>query len=82
MIFTETSQVDTVALGIYLKDNFKLSWTGIHGSPHWARVKLNGHMLHEKEVGARLDVIVMFAFLHDHMRECDGEDYTHGHRAI
>jgi uncharacterized protein len=82
-MITKTSYVDTVALGIYLKENFKLAWQGIHGSPHWARVKLNGHMLHEKECinGARLDVIVLFAFLHDHMRFCDGDDPLHGHRA-
>ncbi len=64
----------------FLKSHFRLDWMGIHGSPHWARVLLNGTYLAEKE-NARLDVITLFAFLHDHEREHDNSDYTHGMRA-
>lgn len=76
------SWINTRELIDYLKEHFRLSWTGIHGSPHWARVLQNGKLLAEAE-GGREDVVTLFAFLHDHdhERECDGEDYTHGPRA-
>ncbi len=75
-----TSTLDKKELIKYLKSYFRLDWLGIHGSPHWARVLLNGTYLAEKE-NARLDVITLFAFLHDHEREHDNADYVHGLRA-
>ncbi len=30
-----------------LRRKFKLKWTGIHGVPHWARVRVNGLWLAE-----------------------------------
>lgn len=77
--FGDYSWLNTVELGIYLKNNFRLPWQGIHGSPHWARVKLNGLQLAKAE-GARIDVVTLFAFLHDHKRFLDG-DPLHGPRA-
>jgi uncharacterized protein len=64
----------------YLRANFKLDWLGIHGSPHWSRVHYNGKLLVEREAdkNPRPDVISLFAFLHDHMRETDGPNSTHG----
>jgi len=32
----------TNALIETLKQQFALDWTGIHGAPHWARVRENG----------------------------------------
>jgi uncharacterized protein len=64
----------------HLRVNFKLDWNGIHGAGHWARVLNNGLML-AKEEKARVDVVTLFAFLHDHKREHDEHDITHGARA-
>jgi uncharacterized protein len=57
-----------------------LDWQGIHGAPHWARVKHNGLHL-AKANGADLKVVELFAFLHDARRENDGRDPAHGERA-
>jgi uncharacterized protein len=64
----------------FLKSHFRLDWTGIHGAPHWSRVLLNGTKIAQAE-GARLDVVTLFAFLHDHERINDDEDWGHGPRA-
>lgn len=64
----------------YLRGHFRLDWTGIHGAPHWSRVLLNGTKIAQAE-GARLDVVTLFAFLHDHERINDGDDWGHGPRA-
>jgi len=47
---------------------------------HWARVRNNGLRL-AKHTGARLDVVELFAFLHDTQRKHDGRDPDHGSRA-
>ena len=74
---------DKTKLINYLKDSFVLDWHGIHGAAHWARVRLNGLRLAELEAyqNPRLDVIELFAFLHDHKRLNDGHDPDHGPRA-
>jgi uncharacterized protein len=59
---------------------FTLDWTGIHGAPHWARVRDNGLRLAAR-TGARTDVVELFAFLHDSQRRHDGRDADHGRRA-
>ena len=64
----------------YAKANFALDWTGIHGIPHWARVKRFGLTV-GKAVGADLQVVEAFAFLHDLFRHNDGYDPEHGLRA-
>lgn len=78
----QAGDINYVALHSYLKTNFKLDIMGLHGQPHWARVFKNGDELYEAEVARghdpRMDVIYLFAFLHDHMRENDDEDYLHG----
>lgn len=63
-----------------LRDRFRLDWQGIHGSPHWMRVRENGLRL-SKQTGADERVIELFAFLHDSCRESDGGDPEHGKRA-
>lgn len=63
-----------------LRQSFRLEWQGLHGSAHWARVRLNGlHLAHRN--GANTRVIEYFAFLHDSCRENDGRDPEHGPRA-
>lgn len=53
---------------------------GLHGVAHWARVLENGRML-SPIVGARSEVVELFAVLHDCRRLDDGIDPDHGRRA-
>ena len=64
----------------FLRNHFALDWRGIHGAPHWSRVRLNGLRLAEA-TGARIRVIEAFALLHDSCRMNDGHDPEHGARA-
>lgn len=64
-----------------VRERFALDWHGIHGAPHWARVRVNGLAI-AAQTGARTDVIELFAFLHDSCRENDGHDPAHGPRAV
>ncbi len=63
-----------------IREQFTLDWQGIHGAPHWARVRMNGLEL-ARTTGANVRVIECFAFLHDARRMNDGSDPEHGHRA-
>jgi len=47
-----------------IKKEFVLDWKGIHGYPHWLRVKENGLFLAET-TGANIEIVELFAFLHD-----------------
>lgn len=76
-----TTVIHVQELMKYLRNNFKLDWKGYHGAPHWSRVNLNGLLLADAE-NARKDVITLFAFLHDHMREHDDHDTEHGALAV
>lgn len=63
-----------------LRERFVLDWAGIHGAPHWARVRANGLRL-ASFTGARTRVVEAFAFVHDACRIDDGMDPEHGPRA-
>lgn len=63
-----------------LREQFRLDWRGIHGAPHWARVRRNGLLIAQVN-GARTDVVECFALLHDSQRLHDGADRRHGARA-
>lgn len=63
-----------------LRAHFALEWRGIHGAPHWARVRENGLRLAE-ETQADTRVVELFAFLHDSCRLNDHRDPAHGLRA-
>jgi uncharacterized protein len=63
-----------------VRREFVLDWGGIHGAPHWARVRENGLRLSET-TGANVKVVEAFAFLHDSQRRHDGDDRDHGRRA-
>lgn len=69
-----------VGLVALLRQTFGLDWHGIHGAPHWARVRLNGLSL-APHTGANPEVVEWFAFLHDIRRLDDGHDEHHGARA-
>jgi len=63
-----------------IRAQFPLQWNGIHGAPHWARVRENGLRL-AALTGAKPRVIELFALLHDARRRTDGHDPEHGLRA-
>lgn len=63
-----------------IRSQFALEWDGIHGAPHWARVRENGLRLAEL-TGAKRSVVELFAFLHDSHRLNDFYDPEHGARA-
>ena len=64
----------------FLRARFALDWRGMHGAPHWARVRHNGLKL-ALGTGANPRVVEAFAFLHDSCRHNDGHDPGHGSRA-
>jgi uncharacterized protein len=61
-------------------DEYSLPWGGDHGVAHWARVLENGVRL-AGETGADVDVVRLFAVLHDSRRVNEGHDPEHGPRA-
>ena len=63
-----------------IKTTFQLNWKGVHGLPHWARVRVNG-LLIAKDNGANERVVELFAFLHDVKRQAEFNDPDHGERA-
>src|SRR5262245_2739298 len=62
------------------KRRFVLDLHGIHGVPHWQRVRENGLRI-ARHFGANRLVVELFAYLHDCCREDDRSDPGHGQRA-
>jgi uncharacterized protein len=62
------------------KERFVLDLHGIHGVPHWQRVRENGLRI-AKHSGANRLIVELFAYLHDCCREDDRSDPGHGERA-
>ena len=75
--FFMISQSDLLKM---ILEQFKVSKTGVHGPSHWARVKHHGMVIGER-VGADLEIVNLFAFLHDSQRENEYSDPDHGLRA-
>lgn len=65
----------------FIRDHFRLDWAGIHGVPHWARVRDNGLRLCNEHPDADPLVVEIFAWVHDIERWIDGDDPAHGPRA-
>ena len=61
-------------------EDYALPLDGIHGVAHWARVLENGRRL-ASETGANIEVVSLFAVLHDSRRINEGSDPDHGLRA-
>jgi uncharacterized protein len=61
-------------------EDYALRWDGHHGIAHWARVLENGLRL-AGETGANVEVVRLFAILHDSRRVNEGSDPDHGPRA-
>ena len=53
----------------------------IHGELHWRTVGANGLWLAGSVDDVDIQVVVLFALLHDTMRQNDGHDPEHGRRA-
>jgi uncharacterized protein len=64
----------------FARTEFRLEWQGIHGAPHWARVRHNGLLL-SAHTGACSKVVEYFSFIHDLGRHNDYHDPDHGNRA-
>ncbi len=60
-------------------EDYTLPWNGFHGVAHWARVLENGLRLAE-ETGAAIEVVQLFAVLHDCRRVNEHDDPEHGPR--
>lgn len=63
-----------------IRRQFRLDWHGIHGAPHWARVRFHGVSL-ARALSVDVRIPVYFAVLHDSQRMDDGSDPEHGSRA-
>lgn len=63
-----------------LRSHFLLDWQGVHGAPHWARVRENGLKL-STHTGANTRVVELFSFIHDSCRQNELKDPDHGSRA-
>ncbi len=61
-------------------EDYALPRGGDHGVAHWARVLENGLRMAE-ETGADVEVVRLFAVLHDSRRLNEGTDPDHGPRA-
>lgn len=61
-------------------DDYALPWDGDQGVAHWARVLENGLRFAE-ETGADVEVVRLFALLHDSRRVNEFHDPEHGPRA-
>jgi uncharacterized protein len=59
---------------------YALPWDGDHGIAHWARVMENGLGL-AGETGANVEIVRLFAVLHDSRRVSEVTDPDHGPRA-
>jgi uncharacterized protein len=59
---------------------YALPLEGVHGVAHWARVLENGRRL-ASETGASIEVVELFAVLHDSRRLNEDTDPEHGPRA-
>jgi uncharacterized protein len=68
-----------VVLHTVLAD-YSLPWNGDHGVGHWARVLENGLHLAQQS-GAAIEVVQLFAVLHDCRRRNEHHDPGHGPRA-
>lgn len=62
-----------------IRDQYVLTWDGLHGISHWARVYENGLLL-AKSMAVNPDLILLFALFHDACRVNDSVDPGHGKR--
>lgn len=71
----------TQALVAAVLADYRLDVDGLHGPAHWARVRINGLALSARTPGADVEVVELFALLHDAARIDEDRDRGHGERA-
>ena len=76
----DTSKVLSQELLDLLVQQFPLGNSQIHGKEHWMRVLYNGRLLAE-QTHANLNVVELFAIIHDCQRDNDNHDLKHGRKA-
>lgn len=59
---------------------FALDLMGPHGLPHWSRVYRNGILIARSDPFVNLEVVTLFAMLHDSQRDNEYDDPEHGIR--
>jgi len=64
-----------------VKDQFKLDLHGDHGTFHWEQVEKIGQHLEKHYPSVDLEIISLFAYLHDSKVENEYHDPYHGKRA-
>lgn len=62
-----------------IREQFRISWHGIHGISHWARVYDIGMKLAD-QTGANKRVVQLFSVFHDSRRHNEDHDPKHGPR--
>jgi uncharacterized protein len=62
-----------------IRDQYLLSWNGLHGVGHWGRVCENGMRI-AGAAGADPEVLLYFALFHDSCRASERRDPGHGRR--
>lgn len=60
---------------------FALDPMGVHGLPHWSRVMRNGLLIAREDKDVDIEVVTLFALIHDSMRDNEFDDPMHGIRA-
>lgn len=66
----------------YIRDDFKLPESSVHGPAHWGRVKNIGMKLCDCNSDADRLVVEIFGWCHDMARTTDSEDFEHGKLAV
>mgnify|MGYP003655686860 CR=1 FL=1 len=72
--------INRYRLLLSIQEQYKLNWQGTHGIDHWLRVLDNGIKLQAAHLDANLEVIELFAILHDSRRLNEWTDDGHGRR--
>jgi len=57
---------------------FQLDIMGVHGLPHWSRVYRNGLLIAGADSSVDLEIVTLFAMLHDARRVSEFDDPAHG----
>ncbi len=72
--------IDWQRIADYVEDQFTLGKITLHGPDHWQRVEAFGLAL-APVTGADVELVRLFALLHDGWRHHEGHDPDHGRRA-
>lgn len=73
-------EIENEGLVNQIVSDFKIDFNSAHGISHWRKVREIGNFL-TKKTGADLEVVNLFAYLHDSKRKDENDDLGHGKRA-